>query len=411
LRSLRGGSYSRGGSRSSGAYYHSSSSTRSSSSSSSARTSGSRNRSQNSNNTSNNYNTNRRGAPRSRMGHVLGGLLFAGVGLALLAILFPAAIGGCCLPLFAGLCCGIAASQLQTKPRLHHLQSPMNDNNKSDDHYHPEYCSQNRGGNGSGDYYATQESCAPITSTTNTMGKSQFQYPESWSPSSDMDFEHCARRAQDEVEGSSISIDANPKSPSCTPFSGSYATSYIDRATGVQHDATLQIYFSPDFYGRGYKLSGQGHDIDGPTVIEEGHVNHNGTAWWKERTISGDVGLKVVSRGTFDFSHGTFQGTWLANSGDQGAYIHFRALVAGGERHSSALNHHHNHQPTVVVGTGVTFTSSLSAHHSPQAIAPLRDGIPVVTASQVTSSPIHATNGGSHIIPIVSGTPVTRPTD
>lgn len=341
--------------------------------------------------------------------------MFAGLGLALLAILFPAAMGGCCLPLLAGLCCSLAASQLQSQPR--HLQSSMNDNNKNDNRYHPEYCSQDGGGNDSGDYYATQESGVPIT--TNNAGNPFLQFPESSSPLSDTDFEHCARRAKQEVEGSSFSIDDNHKSPSCTPFSGSYATSYVDRTTGVQHDATLQIFFSPDFYGRGYKLSGQGHDIDGPTVIEEGHVNYNGTAWWNERTISGDVGLKVVSRGTFDFSQGTFQGTWLANSGEQGAYIQFRALVAGaGEVHSSTfnsinkINKNNNREDSIVMGTVATSISSSSAQHHTYAMPPRSDTIPVVTASQVASSSIHtqSMNGGSHVIPIVYGTPVTQPT-
>lgn len=134
------------------------------------------------------------------------------------------------------------------------------------------------------------------------------------------DFERCARRAQREVE------QAPPQPPpSVPPHSGDYYRIFhVDRISQVQHGATLTLHFTPDFDGRGYKLSG--HDIDGHTVIEDGHVNYDGTAWWRERTVTKDVKSIVLSRGKFDFVKREFYGTWLESSMKQAAYITFAAV-------------------------------------------------------------------------------------
>jgi hypothetical protein len=137
-----------------------------------------------------------------------------------------------------------------------------------------------------------------------------------------LDFEECSRRAQEEVENwqTSVSQQTTP------PYSGEYVTSYVDRISHVQHEASLILNFTPDFQGRGYKLSGEGYGIDGNTVIEDGHANYDGVAWWRERTITKDVGLLVLSRGTFDFARRTFNGTWMASSMKHAAYISFVAV-------------------------------------------------------------------------------------
>ena len=137
-----------------------------------------------------------------------------------------------------------------------------------------------------------------------------------------LDFEECSRRAQEEVESMQTSVSQQ----TAPPHSGEYITSYVDRISHVQHEASLTLNFTPDFHGRGYKLSGEGCDIDGNTVIEDGHVNYDGMAWWRERTIRKDVGLIVLSRGTFDFARRTFNGTWLASSMEHAAYISFVAV-------------------------------------------------------------------------------------
>jgi len=49
-------------------------------------------------------------------------------------------------------------------------------------------------------------------------------------------------------------------------------------------------------------------------------------AYWKERTITGDVGLEVLSKGKFNFNTNSFEGTWLASSMISGPYLSFTAL-------------------------------------------------------------------------------------
>lgn len=137
------------------------------------------------------------------------------------------------------------------------------------------------------------------------------------------------RRFEDYVEKVKEEVEqawSEHSSPLVGPHSGTYATSYVDRTTQVQWNATLNIYFTRDFTGRGYRLSGDGQDVDGITVIEDGYCNYDGTAWWKERTVTRDLGLQVVSRGKFDFATRTFRGNWLANSGEGAAYITFKAV-------------------------------------------------------------------------------------
>ena len=135
------------------------------------------------------------------------------------------------------------------------------------------------------------------------------------------EFEECARRAKSEVENAPTTTEQQ----SVQPYSGLYKTSYVDRTTGTHHEATLNLHFTPDFHGRGYKISGEGNDIDGNTVIEDGHANPNGMAWWRERTVTKDVGLIVLSRGKFDFSQRSFKGSWIASTMEQAAYIIFEA--------------------------------------------------------------------------------------
>ena len=66
--------------------------------------------------------------------------------------------------------------------------------------------------------------------------------------------------------------------------------------------------------------------INGNTILEDGHVNYDGTAWWKERTITEHVGLTVLSRGAFNFTNCTFNGSWLVkDTMDGGNYTLFEA--------------------------------------------------------------------------------------
>ena len=88
----------------------------------------------------------------------------------------------------------------------------------------------------------------------------------------------------------------------------------------------LTLNFTPDFHGRFYKLSEEGHEIDENIVIEDGHVNYDGAAWWRERTITEDIALIALSRGIFDFSERKFNGSWLVSTMEHAAYITFEAV-------------------------------------------------------------------------------------
>ena len=110
-----------------------------------------------------------------------------------------------------------------------------------------------------------------------------------------------------------------------SPHSGEYTTEYVDR--GITRSGTLTLEFS-DNDMNGYTISGKGSDVDGETVIEDGHANYDGMAWWVERNMTGDVGMQVLSTGTFDFDAHTFQGDWHSSTGVRGAFKSFCAKDA-----------------------------------------------------------------------------------
>merc|ERR1712048_1439553 len=123
------------------------------------------------------------------------------------------------------------------------------------------------------------------------------------------------------VEEARRQVIPSGKSPGPTPFSGHYSTEYIDN--GLRHEARLKLEFED--VGYGYKISGNGTDVDGLTKIQEGFASYDGTAWWVEEVITGDVGLHVLSTGKFDFPYRTFLGSWFANTDESGVYTNFKA--------------------------------------------------------------------------------------
>jgi hypothetical protein len=253
-------------------------------------------------------------------------------------------LSACC----AGACCGLAAANAaggsnNNNNNNNNNNTPQQQAYSAGDHRNP----QSQGG---GDYYATPPS-------GEAMKRDNF------------DFEECARRAKQEVE--SLSKE-QPFGQGPPPFSGQYSTSYVDRTTGVPHDAMLNLNLTSDFRGQGFKLSGEGYDIDGKTVIEDGHANYDGTAWWKERTVTRDLGLRVLSRGKFDFVRRTFNGTWMANTMEHGAYMTFQAA------------------------------DSVAVVAVAQPLAPPGGSIPVVSDAQIVDSGSH-----SATIPVVSATAVS----
>jgi hypothetical protein len=141
------------------------------------------------------------------------------------------------------------------------------------------------------------------------------------------------------------------------PHSGEYTTQYLNRGTEHNGSITLTFHYkgSPD----GYVLSGNGIDADGCTTITEGYANYDGTAWWKEKTTTGDVGMQVLSTGKFDFVEHSFTGEWYSDTNTKGTYIFFSAkdppVSAPTESISSDEGKH------VDIGMDPDYVSSISA--------------------------------------------------
>jgi hypothetical protein len=116
-------------------------------------------------------------------------------------------------------------------------------------------------------------------------------------------------------------------------FGGTFDSRYSDR--GKTLEAELRLHLTNDGCG-GYTIEGEGSDADGMTKVIDGYITYSGNAWWLEQTFSGqDTGLKVLSKGTFDFSNNTFSGTWRSSSKYQGNYVSFvgrdiKKTLAGG---------------------------------------------------------------------------------
>ena len=70
-------------------------------------------------------------------------------------------------------------------------------------------------------------------------------------------------------------------------------------------------------------------NADGHATITDGHVSYSGdSAWWVQEILGEDeerAGLRVVSRGTFDFEQAKFDGSWVASTGSKGTYSKFQA--------------------------------------------------------------------------------------
>lgn len=253
-RFLRGGSYSRGGSSSSYSYNR-----------------GGSNYNRNRNSSNYSYNSNRRSGG---FGRAFAGLAVAAVGLAFLGIFLGGGAGlSACA---AALCCGAAGAAVGASSA-----AAINNNNTNNNNYHNASASH-QPGNMSGNY-------------------NQYPQPE---------FNQAVLQAKRDVDNTFTTHNQ----VNVQPYSGQYTTSFIDPESGSHHNASLCLFFTPDLQKQGFRISGQGSDIDGSTVVEDGFAKCDGTCWWIERAITGDVGLLMLSRGQFNFQQQIFHGTWLANT-------------------------------------------------------------------------------------------------
>jgi len=103
-------------------------------------------------------------------------------------------------------------------------------------------------------------------------------------------------------------------------YGGIFNSKYTDRGRTLVAVLTLRLVNDGI---SGYTVEGEGSDSDGITKVTHGFITYNGSAWWLEEACSGDTGLKVLSKGTFDFANNTFSGTWRSSSQNQGDYVSF----------------------------------------------------------------------------------------
>ena len=104
-------------------------------------------------------------------------------------------------------------------------------------------------------------------------------------------------------------------------YGGTFDSRYSDR--GKTLAAEMKLHLTNDGTS-GYTIKGEGSDADGTTRVTDGFITYGGSAWWLEETFSGqDAGLKILSKGTFDFTTNTFSGTWRSSSKYQGNYVSF----------------------------------------------------------------------------------------
>ncbi len=310
----------------------------------------------NNNHNGGNYNRNR---SRNRsgmgtMGKILGGLALGLMGFALLGIFAPGLFGGAacgaCCPFLAGIFCGGAGASA-------YAASQQRNRNSNDYYNAPEYSSYQDG--------AFEDNVSRVKLEVDTLRQYSSQAPNY----------------------TAIAV------PIVTPFSGEYVASYVDG--GKTRQANIQLMFSSNNdnkMGGGYfQISGSGNDIDGTTTIEQGVANMDGTAWWVEKTVIGEIGLRVLSRGKFDFTNHTFTGTWLSNTFQAGSYISFQrsSSLFSDNKMAMPIN-----APTVMEGTVVsngnyTVPPSQYGHTSPipSQNQPIVVGTVVENQSTTTNSP------------------------
>ena len=123
------------------------------------------------------------------------------------------------------------------------------------------------------------------------------------------------------------------------PQSGTYIATFVDGGKTSDGEVTLTFKESDD--GKGYMITGTSNDDDGDAVIDEGYVSFDGMkAWWKDRCVTGDVGMVVLTEGSFNFKTNTFMGKWISSSGAEGHFTRFSlkgsASASGGHGQTQA---------------------------------------------------------------------------
>lgn len=259
------------------------------------------------------------------LGRAMAGFAFAVMGFAFLGLLLAgggAGLSACC----AALCCGATGAAIGASAGA--TGSNYNNQNYYNGPHQP---------GGGGGYMQN-----------NNFRGSNPQY----------DFDQSVEQAKREVENSFSTQNQGGGQP----FSGQYTTSFVDPGSGTMHNASLCLFFTPDPQRQGFRITGQGSDIDGSTIIEDGFAKYDGTCWWKERAITGDVGLLVLSRGKFNFFQNTFEGTWLANSMISGPYLSFSSISMPNQQTPTPNN---TTNIPVVTGTVVDGTPHTNLKNGP----------------------------------------------
>ncbi|KAL7570634.1 hypothetical protein ACA910_014908 [Epithemia clementina (nom. ined.)] len=148
-------------------------------------------------------------------------------------------------------------------------------------------------------------------------------------------------KAKSIVERSSEDSSANVDRDSRGPTSGTYHARYIEQ--NKWFNLETHMHFTPAKNGKGWTISGHGHDADGQFTITEGFVSPNSSSLLKAEGVTSNASAaksdtainaywvedqsnrQILSTGTFDFgAYNDFSGSWKATNGTGGRYHGFQ---------------------------------------------------------------------------------------
>lgn len=135
--------------------------------------------------------------------------------------------------------------------------------------------------------------------------------------------------AEQESVKESAKSNIEEKDPDVVPKGGSYLFSYKD--DGYEDKTGKAMLKFEDNNYDGYHIYGLITDDDGTSKIQEGFAGYGGRAYWVDEctaSVIGNVGLKVLSAGYFNFASGSFMGSWVASSSISGSYLSFQCVDA-----------------------------------------------------------------------------------
>ena len=177
------------------------------------------------------------------------------------------------------------------------------------------------------------------------------------------DFESRLGNARSDYEGYFASKGSSTEGEG-SPQSGTYIVTYMDR--GKTCDGEVTLTFKESDNGKGYMITGTSNDDDGHAVIDEGYVSFDGMkAWWKDRSVTGNIGMMVLNEGSFNFKTNTFMGKWVSSLGTEGHFTRFSLKGSASASDAHGNGQTHTQAPEGAPETEAEFAVNQSAPPAP----------------------------------------------